>query len=262
MEFPSGSHTQQATWLQYLYIINLERRHDKWLYWLDNARKHGIVDNDGQPIGRRWLGTDGINIQTLYDIPVHLDLTKLSRGEVGAFCSHVRIWKDIVEQGHPYAVVFEDDVQFVDNFREKFTDQFEWICNNLGDWDIIYLGGRQLNSTQPGYCEVEFAKPSEYYHQTEYKLISGDSLETPIIFCNKLFFMGAFSYCISNKFARELLNHLRTAIQLKSLDLMIRIYQCHADKRAYFCNPLLTYSDSEMGGDIEHVEKPKNVTPI
>lgn len=246
------------TWQDYLFVINLDRRQDKWEYWRKNATKHNMITTDGEPFGQRWPGTDGIKIGDLYTIPLYINYLRLSQGEIGAFTSHARIWKHVVDTGIPYAVVFEDDVQFVDGFIEKWTHDFEWIQENLPDWDIIYMGGRQTDSVSDGYLESELQKPNQYYNfqPTEYTTIPRDQGEAPIIFCNKLVFMGAFSYCISRKFAQELITHLSSSTQLKSVDLMIRIYQCDYNKRAYFCNPLLTYSDSEMGGDIKHIEKP------
>lgn len=50
----------------------------------------------------------------------------------------MRVWRDIVEHGYKHALIFEDDVRLVDNFKSKMTavlDEVEGIS-----WDVIHLG--------------------------------------------------------------------------------------------------------------------------
>ena len=56
-------------------------------------------------------------------------------GERGVFISHLRIWKKLVQENIPLALIFEDDAQF----NEKFVNVFNEI--NKVD-NILFLGGR------------------------------------------------------------------------------------------------------------------------
>jgi hypothetical protein len=52
--------------------------------------------------------------------------------------SHTRVWRDIVENEYPAALVFEDDVRLVPDFISKLS---EVLDDAKGiPWDIIHLG--------------------------------------------------------------------------------------------------------------------------
>uniref|UniRef100_A0A8C0IKB0 Cerebral endothelial cell adhesion molecule n=1 Tax=Chelonoidis abingdonii TaxID=106734 RepID=A0A8C0IKB0_CHEAB len=69
----------------------------------------------------------------------------LTKGEVGCFLSHYYIWKEIVARGLEKSVVFEDDVRFEAYFKVRLMrlmEELEWAQL---DWDLIYLGRKQVN---------------------------------------------------------------------------------------------------------------------
>lgn len=62
----------------------------------------------------------------------------------GCLSSHYKIWNMILENKDDYALIFEEDVLFEENFIEYF--------NNLelpNDFDILYLGGNYIEKTIP-----------------------------------------------------------------------------------------------------------------
>jgi hypothetical protein len=52
--------------------------------------------------------------------------------------SHTRIWKDMIEKGHETAIIFEDDVCLIPNFKTKLLEIMK-DAQGLA-WDIIHLG--------------------------------------------------------------------------------------------------------------------------
>lgn len=52
--------------------------------------------------------------------------------------SHVRVWRDMVEKGHEFALITEDDVRFVPNFKTKLEE----LLQEASDfpWDMINIG--------------------------------------------------------------------------------------------------------------------------
>jgi len=52
--------------------------------------------------------------------------------------SHTRVWRDIVDKGYEKAIIFEDDVRLIPNFRSKLHEVME-DAQGL-EWDIIHLG--------------------------------------------------------------------------------------------------------------------------
>lgn len=220
--------------LDNIFVINLKRRPERWDNFVKNAEKAGIQHYV------HFYGIDGFNPTVLNNNRICLD--QLNSGEIGCFCSHALIWFEALKKDLDYVIIFEDDVMFVDNFVEEWSKTFATLPS---DFDIVYLGGRKKESTQKGYLEYTLNQPSEYYYKTAYK-----NYNERLIECNKLYFMGAFAYCISKKFMKELCGYINNNLILKSLDLFIRIHQNNYNSRAFFCNPLLAYYDEEIVSDI------------
>ena len=105
------------------YCINLDKRTDR----RDQARAE--FDREGLDV-EFFSATDG-----RIDPPDGLYLTP---PEYGCAMSHVRVWRDMVEKGHEMALIFEDDVCLVPNFKTKLEE----ILSEVKDipWDIINLG--------------------------------------------------------------------------------------------------------------------------
>uniref|UniRef100_A0A669EUI1 Cerebral endothelial cell adhesion molecule n=1 Tax=Oreochromis niloticus TaxID=8128 RepID=A0A669EUI1_ORENI len=69
----------------------------------------------------------------------------LTKGEVGCFLSHYYIWKEMVDMQMDKALVFEDDVRFQANFKRRILKMMQDVEQVELDWDIIYLGRKQVN---------------------------------------------------------------------------------------------------------------------
>eukprot|EP00439_Symbiodinium_sp_Y106_P057730 s1873_g8.t1 len=60
-----------------------------------------------------------------------------TKGMVGCFMSHRRIWQKVVDDDLPAVVVLEDDVRLVDNFKARLG---ELMSNLPDDWEVCLLG--------------------------------------------------------------------------------------------------------------------------
>lgn len=60
---------------------------------------------------------------------------ELTRGGVGCWLSHVRLWRDFLESDKDVALVFEDDSVMVTDFQEQLNS-----ISPPKDWDIALLG--------------------------------------------------------------------------------------------------------------------------
>ena len=70
--------------------------------------------------------------------------------------SHVRVWRDMVEKGREFALVTEDDVRLVPNFKTKLDDLLDEA--NEHPWDIINIGPIWpvvRNDISPGLYEAQ-----------------------------------------------------------------------------------------------------------
>lgn len=114
-----------------MYCINLKRRTDRRLSAAREFEREGLDVEF-------FAGTDGCSD------PVGLHVTA---SEYGCADSHMRVWRDIVAKGHPWGVVFEDDVLLDRGFKERM----EALLKEAPEWDMIFLGhfytikGRQVS---------------------------------------------------------------------------------------------------------------------
>ena len=91
-----------------------------------------------------FYGVDGslLNVESfnVYETFVPSKKTwRLRNGVIGCGLSHILLWNVILRLGHNEVLILEDDVEFVDNFRENFTLAYDELPSN---WDIFYLENR------------------------------------------------------------------------------------------------------------------------
>jgi glycosyl transferase family 25 len=118
-----------------MYVINLKRRFDRLQKFYESV-----------PFSKEKIdviyGFDGKNYENESE-EEKIIFNKLSKrlnpGEKGCIISHIRIFKDIIKNNVPYAIIMEDDCIFCDDFNNKF----EILINEMPlDTKILYFGGR------------------------------------------------------------------------------------------------------------------------
>ena len=153
----------------HFYCINLKYRTDRWNAFseqpvIQNIRKNYVFERFDAIAGSTIdIPNDNrISMRTKRNIKDlsrrdHEDLN--TAGGVGCYLSHVEIWKRVVTNPEPYAIVFEDDASIPPNFLEVFTDEFEkinllptkpdmWAFSYA--WNFYYnVKGRTLPHNQP-----------------------------------------------------------------------------------------------------------------
>ena len=102
------------------YVINLEKRKDR-------------LENFKLPFDYKvFLATDG---KIEYK---NLDSSDRVKSHLGCLDSHKRLLEQSLTSNVDAVLVFEDDVELCDDFKNKFYE----IINSLPqDWDLIYFGG-------------------------------------------------------------------------------------------------------------------------
>uniref|UniRef100_A0A3B5L289 Cerebral endothelial cell adhesion molecule n=1 Tax=Xiphophorus couchianus TaxID=32473 RepID=A0A3B5L289_9TELE len=127
-----------------IYLINLRRRpdrRDRMLYSLNELEVDvKVVDAiDGNALNSSDIKFLGVDLLPGYYDP--FSGRTLTKGEVGCFLSHYYIWKEVRE----LALIFEDDVRFEANFKRRVLRLMEEVEQVELDWDLIYLGRKQVN---------------------------------------------------------------------------------------------------------------------
>jgi GR25 family glycosyltransferase involved in LPS biosynthesis len=132
-----------------IFVINLQRRIDRW----NHASKQFLKNGFSLSQVRRWAALDAARLCQEDSLCFEDILTprafsefrlktktyheQLSVGAVGCFLSHVQVWEEIVRAEIPAAVIFEDDLQFVDKFKTRFDQIWPSVPP---DWDLVFLG--------------------------------------------------------------------------------------------------------------------------
>jgi len=107
-----------------IYCINLERRTDR------RKRAEAEFAREGLEV-EFFRATDGRR-----EAPQDLYTTA---AEYGCAMSHMRVWRDMVARGHRMALVLEDDVELLPNFKTKLEEIIK-EATLVPNWDMIFMG--------------------------------------------------------------------------------------------------------------------------
>tara|TARA_B100000405_G_scaffold13983_2_gene11642 strand:- start:8026 stop:8823 length:798 start_codon:yes stop_codon:yes gene_type:complete len=130
------------------YLINLDRRPDRLERFMKtfeasdaskmqltkiSAVDGGELDISKVPLSEVARG-ELKQIETTGFRSKHYQLT---RGAIGCYLSHVKVWRDVVDNNHRHGLIFEDDVNVPSNIYHKMEKSMKHIPE---DWDIILFG--------------------------------------------------------------------------------------------------------------------------
>jgi glycosyl transferase family 25 len=134
------------------------------------------------------------NILNSYDENLNTGPSQDRPVVIAVSLSHRKIWKKIIDEDLPYAVILEDDIQFSEYFESTKNVSLP------DDWDVLVIGNSKAEWPRdtcdpfpnPQY-NINGEKGPILYNQNLIKIIHKD--ETP---------MGAYGYVITNKTAHYL----------------------------------------------------------
>jgi glycosyl transferase, family 25 len=113
--------------------INLDRRPERWQRVQARFAEHGI---EGV---RRFAAVDGNEV----DLPAHWRHTA---GAYGCLRSHLDVVEEARRLGAPSVLIFEDDVVFHGDLRQKFAAGMRELPD---DWDMLYFGALHKDEPVP-----------------------------------------------------------------------------------------------------------------
>lgn len=120
-----------------IYCVNLDRRKDRW------ERSNEIFKNYNLTV-ERFVAIDGKELKS--------NEMKLPSGVIGILRSDLAIIKNAKQNNYKNILIFEDDIEFSEDFNQKFDEYIKQIPE---DWSFIYLGG---NNKRPATMISENAK--------------------------------------------------------------------------------------------------------
>lgn len=113
----------------YISFCNLDERKDRLHHMTTELNRIGI-----QAVRQRsfpWKETD-------YKNPKYRVMYERTPGAIGCFLSQIEVMKTAFEVG-VNAMVFEDDLVFASDFKERLDYIGKWLEGK--EWDVIWLGG-------------------------------------------------------------------------------------------------------------------------
>jgi glycosyl transferase family 25 len=117
-----------------IYLINLER----------SKERRATMETQLKGLGLDYVlfpAVDGLarqdELRPLVDVPVFERNVgrPLLPGEVGAYCSHLGVWREFLKTDKKHLLVLEDDVVFGSNFLEAIQAALE----HSDSWDFLKL---------------------------------------------------------------------------------------------------------------------------
>ncbi|XP_015686197.1 probable inactive glycosyltransferase 25 family member 3, partial [Protobothrops mucrosquamatus] len=132
-----------------VFLINLARRPDRRQRMLEALFELEIDPLVVDAIDGRALNSSSIKKLGIDLLPGYYDPFSgrtLTKGEVGCFLSHHHVWKEVVERGLEKSLVLEDDIRFEAYFKRHLVKLMDALERTQLDWDLIYLGRKQVNS--------------------------------------------------------------------------------------------------------------------
>lgn len=172
------------------YVINLDRRRDRWERLLD---AHPILHH-----AQRISAVDGKTLTltpALYRLFEHNHFD-WKKGVIGCNLSHLRVWSMIQKSPQPYHLVLEDDVRFASDAFDTWRAAQPHIP---ADAEILYLGG-VLPPNRPALPTVLESVNAHWSR------IRPNTLFTPQ--STPSFHFCAYSYVLTPKGATKLLEHM------------------------------------------------------
>ncbi|XP_078285634.1 procollagen galactosyltransferase 1-like [Rhinoraja longicauda] len=135
-----------------VFLINLKHRLTRKTRMLRTLYEQEIASEvvdavDGRAFNNSQIKALGITMMADYQDPY--SGRPLTKGELGCFLSHYKVWKEIVERGLKKSVVFEDDLRFEIFFKRRLMYLMKETEKAKLDWDLIYIGRKRMQVDHP-----------------------------------------------------------------------------------------------------------------
>lgn len=131
-----------------IYLLNMKQNMDRLYRFLNAFNKSDLKDSYLERI--EGINGKKINIRNFVDEKSYFKILKaekkgyrlyhyeLTRGAVGCYLSHLKIYRNVAEQDQEFAMIFEDDVKII---KPNLLHEINNVLSSIpSDWDILLLG--------------------------------------------------------------------------------------------------------------------------
>ena len=147
MKKKSDEFFKEKVYKNEIWILNLERRSDRWKDMNEKVAKYDLNAYRINAIdGSKFNFEKYKELFSLRDYRLRVKNPyqhhQYNRGVLGCALSHYTMWESIINNDNmsneDYILIMEDDCKFVDDFETKFYELLEQLKYIY--WDICYLG--------------------------------------------------------------------------------------------------------------------------
>ncbi|KAH9598023.1 Glycosyl transferase [Trypanosoma melophagium] len=142
-----------------VYVINLDRRPDRWKFISKQLQRAGFSEEDykrfsaveGNTIDARKAHACGILsllgfLRLQAKESQHIWGMDLNNGAVGCALSHVMLWAVIAARRLRCVLIVEDDSLFPVNFHQLYKERMRRVPH---DWELVYVSGLDTAGQTP-----------------------------------------------------------------------------------------------------------------
>ena len=119
-----------------IFVINLDKDFDKKDYMLELEKKNNLKFNFIEAVFGKELSKEELDKAYCPQKALNALGRELSLGEIGCSLSHISIYKKMIEENIPLAIILEDDIEIKENFLELLSK----INSIKLKWDVLLLG--------------------------------------------------------------------------------------------------------------------------
>jgi len=246
---------------KYNYVINLDRRPDRYSDFLEKIEKTDLFKNENFI---RFSAFDGANFKNelkRFDYENHPLINnlknisktdKIKTGELGAFISHLEVLKAISINNNinedDYVKVFEDDIFFNNDFIQNYNKLNVIFKEENKNRNFIYLGGRFTDSFDININNNDFyQKPpgNDFIYKRKPIQNPGFNMQWDRINC---------SYMIKKSFSQQFYNIILKITEEKFMPIDTLYLMLHTHLDFYEFYPHLFWSPLNYKSDIQTQE--------
>ena len=223
-----------------IYILNLDRDTKRW----------ETITRQLQPFGVSYTRVAGIYGKDLTLEQVDAVTTPLcgktcTLSTVGCAASHRKAWQQILDDGHDYALILEDDARPLPGLLEKFQ---EYSLQFPQEWDVLYLGCNGACTMEPyTFIEGLMYVGATMMGQTK----PYQKLDTNLFVPS--FSVGSHAYMVSKRFC-EFMVHQPIGNHVDLEIFMQKQFPTYAVSPKLFC------TNSDLGSNIAEYHFPHGLS--
>ena len=225
-------------------IVNLERRADR------KEKMTKVLDDAGIQEYTFFKAIDGNELEPTLELKTLFNGNDFGsrRGVIGCALSHVKLWRELLEdKHHTYYVILEDDITLVDTFTERHGA----LKEDYEKTDMLFLGYSMFEAKRKAVSDV---------YDMSCNTVPDAEIKKKVAPLNKSLYIGGFfSYSINKAGAKKLIDYIEANGIKHGIDYLVKIMP---DLNPMELQPQLVYTEWNEGSKVIDTDIQTNYTSL